>query len=288
MLELVREAKVGAMPASAKTRKQQARVLAKPNTAFHAVNPDGSPHGIVHNKKNLILGHKDSASSLFNSSRHKFPRLENQALNKKRRLYQGLEPKSLSAASGSQEDRYEDPGPYKGSHRSYFAPDHEGYNFQSPFPQYKVLRKPGDTSELPPGPEPTLVPWSYSTTDQSGNVTFLGQATHISDLDDLAVPSPVATSHFHGSLDLETTRESSINSTLSLRLAPPSPNASLQAASAPASLSLSDTVHPSGHTPLEGRKKSSRVKRAREWEYPYESDEDSNGSDDNWLPIHKT
>ncbi|MGV9293327.1 RHS repeat-associated core domain-containing protein [Amycolatopsis sp. NPDC003676] len=86
----------------------------------------GNPTGIVRGHSNVVMGHNPSAGTHFNQTGiHQTPD-QNFAHNSDVRIFKHLEPKKASAASGSQEPRFDAPTPKRGN-RVYWDPNHPGY-----------------------------------------------------------------------------------------------------------------------------------------------------------------
>ncbi|MGW4398906.1 RHS repeat-associated core domain-containing protein [Amycolatopsis nivea] len=97
-----------------------------PNRRYQTHDYLGNPTGIVRGHSNVVMGHNPSAGTHFNQTGHRNTPEQNFAHNSDVRIFKHLEPKSNSAASGSQEPRFSAPDP-RDSNRVYWDKTHRDY-----------------------------------------------------------------------------------------------------------------------------------------------------------------
>ncbi len=148
MLDLWRSAVLSPNPTSDDTSFR--KWVKDPKRRIRVTSPTGTRSKILMGYKNggkksaVVLGHRPSAGSHFNSTGHMQPRSHNVTHNMSTSAYHGLEDSTWSAQSGSSEPRYESPRPDRGSHPSYYdstRPDFTGgpWRTYTPVPPPKVI-----------------------------------------------------------------------------------------------------------------------------------------------------
>ena len=126
MLPLWAQASLSPIPPGL-TGKKLRQHFQDPQRRFTVTSPGGTTNKTIQGYKDLgtkrsrvVLGHKPSAGTHYNTGGHRQARSDNLRHNKSLGAYHALEDATASSASGAQEPRYGSPGPHVGSHPTFY------------------------------------------------------------------------------------------------------------------------------------------------------------------------